>query len=133
MNGPDIWSAAWNIGCSALSAIRSALGISSPSKEAMRVGEFFGEGAVLGMRNTERAIAAESNRLSDLMDLEPTPYGTYAVAGATAGQAQQAARQFVFNVTLNVSARSAAEGKAVGMSLAESLYQEIARQDGSRL
>lgn len=87
MGGVNVWSAAYNIGLSALSAIKSALGIASPSKEAAKVGEWFGEGAVIGMRRTEASIAAESRRLSDIMTLQPTQYGTFAVPGPTSAGA----------------------------------------------
>lgn len=71
MGGVNIWSAAYSVGMSALGAIKSALGIASPSREAMAVGEFFGEGAILGMRSTERGIEAESKRMSQAMAIEP--------------------------------------------------------------
>ena len=109
--------------------IKKALGISSPSKEAARVGEWFGEGAVIGMQRAEGAIAAESHRLSDLMELEPTPYGTYAVPGAYQGQQTQQMRQFIWNVQINVTARSEDEAVAYGKGISESLYAEFARRE----
>ena len=84
MCGPDIWNTAWDIGYSALNAIKSALGIWSPSREAMKVGEFFGEGAILGMRSTEQDIEAEADRMSSLMDLNPVGFGDSPMTGLAA-------------------------------------------------
>lgn len=89
MDGPDIWGAAWNIGCSALNAIKSALGIASPSKEAAKVGHYFGEGAVEGMRSTEEAIALEAKQISDLMGLDPGVDGLKRVEMAIASVANK--------------------------------------------
>lgn len=134
MAGPDIWTTAWNVGCSALDAICSALGISSPSKKAMEVGRYFGEGAVIGMRSTEDAIADESQRMSDLMGLSPEPFGGAARAGAASyGAPNMAASNVTMNVTVNVSARDASEGRAAGTSLADALYEELSRKMGSGL
>ena len=49
MNGVDVWTIAWNIGVDALDAIKAALGIASPSREAKKVGKFFVQGAEDGM------------------------------------------------------------------------------------
>ena len=135
MYGPNIWNAAWDVGWSALQAIKNALGIYSPSREAMAVGEYFGEGAILGMRKTEEGIAAEAERMSSLMELEPTPYGTLAVAGTAPSHADatMGASRVNMNVTVNVNAGNASEGRAAGTSLAEALYEELSRKMGSSL
>lgn len=49
--GVSIWDAAYSIGKSALSAIESALGIASPSKEAKKLGEFFVEGFAIPLED----------------------------------------------------------------------------------
>lgn len=135
MSGPDIWSAAYNIGCSALDAIKWALGIASPSKEAMKVGRFFGEGAVLGMRSTERDIEAEADRMSSLMGLDPAGFGEPAQTGLAASHrdATMGTSYVTMNVTVNVNAGSAPEARAAGTNLAEALYEELSRKMGSSL
>lgn len=49
--GVSIWDAAYRIGRSALSAIESALGIASPSKEAKKLGGFFVEGFAMPLED----------------------------------------------------------------------------------
>ena len=61
----DVWSAAYNIGMNALDAIKSALGIKSPSREAKKVGAFFGEGFELGITDEEKNIGKASEKLAD--------------------------------------------------------------------
>lgn len=135
MGSVSIWQAAYNIGMNALSGIKSALGIASPSKEAAKVGEWFGEGAVQGMQRTERAIASETRRLSDLMELTPTPYGASGPRGALASNGQPTMVPSTVNmaVTVNVNASNASEGRAAGTSLADALYEELRRKMGSSL
>ena len=130
MCGVDLWTIAWNVGVNALDAIKRALGVASPSKEAMWVGEMYGKGIAIGMGKTEREIAAQSARLTDAMTLEPTPYGTYAVPGTYERQAaRQAASQFTWNVTIQVMARNEDEAVAIGRSVGDSLYEEFARRE----
>lgn len=135
MSGVDIWGAAYNVGMSALGAIKSALGIHSPSREAMAVGEYFGEGAILGMEKTVAGIEAEAEKMSRAMELNPEPFPAPqlqparsavadrapAVAGGTGG------RPIVLNVTINVTAQSAEEGRQAGKSIGEELYNELVR------
>lgn len=126
MNGVDIWTAAWNIGCSALDAIKSALGIASPSKEAAKVGKWFGQGAVEGMKSTEGDIAAESQRMSDAMSLSPT------IGGAPYTRIYQQAsqgRQIAFNVTINVTAQNEQQAVGIGSAIGQQLYLEFARRE----
>lgn len=135
MYGVNVWSAAYSVGLQALNGIRSALVIASPSKKATTVGEQFGEGAVIGMEHTEDAVAAESSRLGDLMDLDPAPYGTLAPArmlGAS-NREPNISSVVTMNVTVNVSASGAEEGRATGTSLADALYEELSRKMGSSL
>lgn len=128
MGGVDVWGAAWNIGCSALSAIKSALGIASPSKEAAKVGAWFGEGAIQGMRSTEQGIAAEANRMSEAMSLNPA-VGAYGNAYARSYQQAGQGRQIAFNVTINVTAQNEQQAVGIGTSIGEQLYLEFARRE----
>ena len=112
----------------ALSAIKNALGISSPSKEAAKVGEWFGEGAVIGMRSTENDIAAESRRMSEAMTLTPS-LGQYGGGYASSFAQQAAARQFAFNIAINVAASNEQQAVGIGRSIGEELYLEFARME----
>ena len=132
MQGVDLYTYSYNYGLGALDAIKRALGIASPSKEAAWVGEMYGQGVALGMGRSERAVEAASARLTDAMTLEPTPHGTFAAPGTYSqysAQAQQAARQIVINMTLNVTARSEAEAVSIGKAAGESLYEEFVRRE----
>ncbi len=130
MYGVDLWSRAYNIGISALSGIKAALGVRSPSREAYKVGEFFGEGAVLGMRSTEGDIAEESRRMAEAMDLSPS-LGSYATDGYVSGyqQGSSQGRIINFNVTVNVQASDAAQAVGIGRSIGEEMYLEFARRE----
>ena len=134
MYGPNIWQTAYNIGCDALDAICDALGISSPSKEAMKVGEFFGEGAILGMQKTEDAIADEADRMSEMMSLNPEGFEGGGSPSAASNRASNMAPSYVtMNVMVNVNASNASEGRAAGTGLADALYEELSRKMGSEL
>jgi TP901 family phage tail tape measure protein len=62
----DVWNAAKSIGEQALGAIKKSLGIHSPSRAAMALGEFFGQGFVLGVGNKEKEVAKTSNKLGEI-------------------------------------------------------------------
>lgn len=128
MGGVDVFQAAWNVGRSALNAIKSALGIRSPSRAAMAVGEYFGEGAVIGMKSTERDIADEARRMSEAMELSPGGYhqGSYTLSSRPSQTAQQ--RQFTFNVTVNVSGATE-KAKEIGQNIGSELYKEFVRRE----
>lgn len=71
------------------SKIKSALRIASPSKVMIEMGEFTGEGLVVGMDKTIRAITQKAQAMADaaLPEIRPAsvqPLAT-AVAGGTAG------------------------------------------------
>lgn len=61
----DVWSAAYNIGMNALDAIKDALGIKSPSREAKKVGAFFGKGFELGITDEEKNVGKASENLAN--------------------------------------------------------------------
>lgn len=126
-----VWARAAAIANNALAAMKSALGIASPSKEAIKVGEFFGQGAVIGMQRMEGAIAAETNRLGDIMTLEPTPYGTFALPGAARVATRAQAGGTTMNVTVNVYVQDASQARQAGTELADGLYQQWKRYERS--
>lgn len=133
MGGVNVWNAAYSVGMSALGAIKQALGIASPSKEAISVGEYFGEGAIVGMKRTERGIQAEANRMSEAMDLNP--HGKYgaSIRGTYSAEPvkQQAPRSIAFNVCINVTCSNANEATQAGKNIANQLYTEFARRERS--
>lgn len=133
VNGPNIWDVAYSVGKSALSAIKSALGIKSPSKEAQKVGRFFGEGLIVGMQGTEDAVADEADRMGGLLSIDPGGYGGTLYGLQTQGAAPGAGASVVMNVTVNVNAADAEQGRAVGTSLADGLFNEINRRAASEL
>ncbi|MDO4290269.1 MAG: phage tail tape measure protein [Eggerthellaceae bacterium] len=71
MGSINIWDIAWNIGNRALNAIKSALGIASPSKEAAIVGAFFDKGLIVGMQREEGNVAKQAARLESAMQINP--------------------------------------------------------------
>lgn len=159
IQGVNIWQAAWNVGMSALSAIKAALGIHSPSREAIVVGEMFGKGTVIGMQRIVPDVEREAQRLSEAMALEPAPFEgtllssligeapgttlssellppapTRSLAAATgSGQASQPTR--TVNVTMNVTIQVARgeepeqAGSRIAKSLSEQLYVELQRRE----
>lgn len=58
-------NAAASLARSALSAIKSTLGIHSPAKATIEAGEYTGEGMVVGMDNKKKALAAAGKRMSE--------------------------------------------------------------------
>lgn len=66
MGDVDLWSAAYSIGRKALDAIKAALGIKSPSREAKKVGNFFGQGMALGIDGSKKEVEESSRTLADI-------------------------------------------------------------------
>ena len=58
-------NAAANLAASALSAIKSTLGIHSPAKATIEAGEYTGDGMVIGLDNRRKAVGAAGKRMSD--------------------------------------------------------------------
>lgn len=63
----SLWTKAWNLGKSALGAIKDAIDSNSPSKEAMKIGGFFTEGLGIGIENGAEEIANTVGNLADTM------------------------------------------------------------------
>lgn len=157
MQGVNVWNVAWNIGISALNAIKGALGIHSPSKEAQMVGEYFGEGAAIGVEESTKSVvdsaysmgvdaadalqsglststasltADTSYTMADIRSFTKTsnPY-TYANPVQTPPQRSQSqAQSIVVNMNVNVNASNTSEASAIGKTLGEELYAEMARK-----
>lgn len=150
--GVNVWQAAWNMGQSALNAIKSSLGIHSPSREGIVVGEMLGAGAIVGMQRAEEGVAKQAERLSDAMALSPEPFEgtllssligeapgatlasellppapTRSLAAAT-GSAQTASREGrTVNVTMNVTieVRRGEDAEQAGARIAKSLSEQL--------
>ena len=60
-----VWDVAQNLGSTALNAVKSYLGIASPSKEAAKLGEFFGKGFSLGIEDETRNATKSAAKLAD--------------------------------------------------------------------
>lgn len=130
MNAVNLYNYAWNLASRAVSAVKSCLGIASPSKEAIKIGRYFGEGAVIGMQDTEADIAAEAERMGGLMALDPAGYQGY---GAGVGGLQSSPSYVTMAVTVHVNASNAEQARDIGTSFADGLYEEISRRMGSEL
>lgn len=61
----DVWSAAWNIGRQALSALSDAIKEGSPSRLTRISGKYFGKGFELGISDEEKNVGKASERLAD--------------------------------------------------------------------
>lgn len=129
MSGVNVWSAAYSIGMSALGAIKSALGIASPSKEARKVGQFFGQGTVLGMKDEQSAIEQQSRAMSEAMSLEPDARATSKYVTRLDGERGGSQGGVTMNVTINVTCRDAREAVQAGKNIANELYTEFARRE----
>lgn len=65
-SGRGVWSAAWSLGKSALSALRSSIKTASPSKETEEIGHFFGEGFI----NSISASVKDSRKSAEMLGRE---------------------------------------------------------------
>lgn len=63
----SLWTKAWNLGKSALGAIKDAIDSNSPSKEAMKIGGFFTDGLGIGIENGADEIANKVGKVADTM------------------------------------------------------------------
>lgn len=63
----SLWSKAWNLGKSALGAIKDAIDSNSPSKEAMEIGGFFTDGLGIGIENGADEVANKVGKVADKM------------------------------------------------------------------
>ena len=61
----DLWDAAKNIGSTALNAVKSFLGIASPSKEAAKLGRFTAQGFAEGLENGNPEALRKAEELAE--------------------------------------------------------------------
>lgn len=62
----DVWSAAWNIGKEALSALSSSIKEGSPSRLTRQSGKYFGQGFRLGIKGEEKQVRQASENLGNV-------------------------------------------------------------------
>lgn len=62
----DVWSAAWNIGKRALSALSSAIKEGSPSRLTRQSGKYFGQGFEIGIKSREKDVKKASENLAEV-------------------------------------------------------------------
>lgn len=62
----DVWSAAWNIGKRALSALSAAIKEGSPSRLSKLSGKFFGKGFAIGIDEEGKEVDKSSERLGEI-------------------------------------------------------------------
>lgn len=60
-----IWTATKNIASNTINSIKKFLGIQSPSKEAEKLGRFFGMGFINGIEQNQAAVREAAQKLSD--------------------------------------------------------------------
>lgn len=101
----DVFRAACDIGNRALDAIKKTLGIASPSKEAAKLGAFFGEGLVVGMDGTRRDVARSASGLADAMASDPviTPTSGAGFTGTPTVTPSAPARHVEINIYVDGS------------------------------
>ena len=128
MNGVDVTSPAASIGAAAVNALRSRLGVYSPSREAIEVGEYFGHGLVLGMERTEGDVEREALALGDAMMSGPTAVtspGAWRYDGS-------GAKYSTYNISVTVNASGAVtqeQAAGIGKTIGEALYDECQRRE----
>lgn len=131
-NQVNVWNTLYGIGGTALKAIKKALRINSPSKEAAWIGEMFGEGLIQGMTSMERGIAAEARNMSTAMELSPSDY-SYSLSSANSGVPTSSigvgSKTFNVSLTVNVNTANRSEASLIGQTLGEQLYTELARRE----
>lgn len=151
MNGVSIWNIAWNIGRSALGAIKSALGIASPSKEAMVVGDFFAQGLAIGAeRNIGKVESAykevgqaATQAVRDGLDtVEAKPIETMSINQRFAQGAPKAyavnmrrtsqtapVNNYEINVNVHIEGTNPVNAAQIGKTVGESLFDELQRRE----
>lgn len=138
----DLYGYARGIASGFLQSFKNALGIKSPSKKFAEAGRYTVQGAILGMKSMEGALENETGRLSDIVTLEPTIGGTWAMPGAAAqgigslggfgGFGGQPPTINVY-ITPQAGASNAEVGRMAGREIAEAMYLELSRQEAGAL
>ena len=142
----NIWNAAKSIGSTALNAIKNFLGIHSPSKEAQKIGAFFGEGFSDGIHGYTKEAALSAAELaeaaqkslkkvnlqstfSSLSALKNSPYfsnqGTGNISNVTTNNNP------TIHVTVNAQLNSDADINALTDRIANQLGRKVL-QDGRK-
>ena len=131
--GVDVDTPIANLAWQTINSLRAHLGVNSPSKEAAYIGEYFGEGLVVGMDRTEKAVAEQARALGDAMLFTPTAFdvpGGASWQGAGGGGGRY--NQFNVTVTVNVGGDAATtreQAAGIGRTIGEAMYEEYARRE----
>ncbi|MBQ9041588.1 MAG: phage tail tape measure protein [Eggerthellaceae bacterium] len=133
----DLYGYASNVANNFLTSFKNALGIQSPSKKFAEAGRYTVQGAIVGMRSMEGALDSEVAKLSDIVTLEPTVGGTWAMTGGASGSGfggfGGSAPTINVYITPQAGASNSEIGRMAGREIADALYVEVMRQEASRL
>lgn len=72
--GSDAWRAAYDVGNQVIRGLRVGTDSHSPSKAAMMVGDFVGEGLVIGLENEEKDVAKAAREIGQIATDNLSPY-----------------------------------------------------------
>lgn len=72
--GSDAWRAAYDVGNQVIRGLKVGTDSHSPSKAAMKVGDFVGEGLAIGIENEEKDVAKAAREIGKVATENLTPY-----------------------------------------------------------
>lgn len=128
MGRANVWSAAYNIGKQALNAAKAALQVKSPSRKAMEVGAYFGEGLSIGIKKQKRAVEKSSRSLStaalEALDMEDV---SARMRETMALNTERIAKSFALENSVNIFHSQELENK---LHLSEEDIQKLAKRFG---
>lgn len=128
MSWGDVWSAAWDIGKKALSALSKAIKEGSPSRLTRKSGGFFGKGFGLGISDEKKAVEKSAENLGqtalDALDMSSV---TSRMREAMAFNTNRVAKSFNLETSQNIIHRQ--ESKAE-VHLSDEDLRMMAKQFG---
>lgn len=125
----DVWSAAWDMGKKALSALKEAIKEGSPSRLTRLSGRFFGKGFKLGINDEEKAVEKSAENMGqvalDALDMSAV---TSRMREAMAFNTTRVAKSFNLETSQNIIHRQ--ESKE-NLHLADEDILLLAKQFGT--
>lgn len=109
-----------NVANAAVSAMRSALQIQSPSRVTMQMGEYAGQGFEIGLTRSLQAAVTGAGRIAGELNLSPRMSGT-TMRMTQAGQSLSAAQPVYLNV----------DGRTLAQVIAGDMRQSLNRRGRS--
>lgn len=95
VNSVNVYNAGYKMGLTAKQGMNDALGVASPSKEAIKTGKYFGEGTIVGMESMLGGIKAEAEKMAGAMGIETDAISSMGLNDADAYAAgREMAEQF---------------------------------------